>query len=70
MDIFGFTPSELQHWVISLKLTWDIQEGNNLSRIRARTGGAVFSQTKVLVEASIPFFLSTACHRADGLIHI
>ena len=54
---------EPQHWGSSLKGTRNIQGRSELSRIRARTGGAVFSHTEVLAEAIVSF-LRPPSHRA------
>ena len=54
-DLLSLTHSELQCWDNSLKGIRDMWGGTELCRIRVRAGGAVFSQTEVLAEATVIF---------------
>ena len=53
-DLLGLTPSELQQWGSSLKVTRHIQEGNELSSIMMRFVGVTYSQTEVIPEPIFP----------------
>ena len=52
MNLLRLTPSEIQCWGSRSKDTRDIWGGTELTGISMRAGGAAFSQTEVLAEAS------------------
>ena len=67
----GLTCSEPQSWDSSLKAARDKQKGIELSDLRARAGGAAFSQTEVLEEAIVPLLSPPTIQHIDtGECHI
>ena len=66
VDLLGLMPSELQGWGSSSKGTRDIQGGTEVPGIKARAGGAAFSQTEVLAEAIVPFLSHNPTELAGG----
>ena len=68
MDLLRLTCSELQHWGSSLKGSWNIQEGTEVSGTRASAGGTAFYQAEVLVEATVPFLSHPPHSQQEGAI--
>ena len=66
MDLLRLICSEIQHWDSSSKGTRDIQEGTEVSDIRAKAGRSAFSQTEVLKEAIVPSLSPSPTELAGG----
>ena len=65
MDLLRLPPYVLQHWGSSLKGTSGMQEGTEMSGIKARAGGQHFSTQQVDRGSHFPSL--KPCHRTTEL---